>query len=280
MEGNKMTEQVARHYGKGGLLNRILAALAEAGKDIDHLTIDDLAPMDEFHSRRRLATQELAMLLAPSASDQVIDIGSGLGGPSRYLAATFGCRVSGVDLTPEFVATAAALTARVGLTDRVDFRIGSALEIPFPDASFDCAWSQNVAMNIADRPRYYAEMHRVLRPGGRLAIQDVAIGNGEPLQFPVMWADRPEISFLRTPKETKTMLETAGFHVRQWIDNTEAALAEAAAERARVAGNQAAPPILGIHVVVGPSFREKMRNAQQAMVEGRTRLINAVLTKT
>lgn len=275
-----MTEQVARHYGKGGLLNRILAALAEAGKDIDHLTIDDLAPMDEFHSRRRLATQELAMLLAPSASDQVIDIGSGLGGPSRYLAATFGCRVSGVDLTPEFVATAAALTARVGLTDRVDFRIGSALEIPFPDASFDCAWSQNVAMNIADRPRYYAEMHRVLRPGGRLAIQDVAIGNGEPLQFPVMWADRPEISFLRTPKETKTMLETAGFHVRQWIDNTEAALAEAAAERARVAGNQAAPPILGIHVVVGPSFREKMRNAQQAMVEGRTRLINAVLTKT
>jgi SAM-dependent methyltransferase len=123
-----MTEQVAQHYGKGGLLDRILAALAEAGKDIEHLTIDDLAPIDEFHSRRRLATEELATLLAPSDTDHVIDIGSGLGGPSRYLATTFGCRVSGVDLTPEFVETATALTSRVGLTDRVDFRIGSALE--------------------------------------------------------------------------------------------------------------------------------------------------------
>jgi ubiquinone/menaquinone biosynthesis C-methylase UbiE len=270
-----MTEQVAQHYGKGGLLDRILGALAKAGKDVDHLTIDDLGPVDEFHSRRRLATQELAGLLAPIATDQVIDIGSGLGGPSRYLAATFGCRVSGVDLTPEFVETATALTTRVGLTDQVDFRVGSALDLPFPDASFDCAWSQNVAMNIADRPRYYAEMHRVLRAGGRLAIQDVALGNGEALQFPVMWADRAEISFLRTPDETKSMLEAAGFRVVQWIDNTETALAEAALER----GRRAEPPVLGLHLVVGPSFREKMQNAQKAMVEGRTRLLNAILVR-
>jgi len=269
---------VATHYGTTGLLDRILGALAQSGKDLSTLTIDDLGLVDEFHSRRRRATEELARMLAPTASDHVIDVGSGIGGPSRYLAATYGCRVSGVDLTPEFVATAVGLTQRVGLTGKVDFRQGSALALPFPDESFDLAWSQNVAMNIENRPLYYAEMRRVLKPGGRLAIQDVAQGPGGPVIFPVMWADRPEISFLRTPEETRPMLEAAGLRVVQWVDNSEAALAEAAAERA-VVREASGPPVLGIHLIVGPSAREKMRNGQRNQEERRTLLINAVMER-
>jgi ubiquinone/menaquinone biosynthesis C-methylase UbiE len=273
-----MTDDVATHYGTADLLNRILTALARAGKDIDKLTIDDLGPVDEFHSRRRRATEELARMLAPASSDHIIDVGSGIGGPSRYLAKTYGCWVSGVDLTPEFVATASGLTACVGLTDRVDFRQGSALALPFPDARFDLAWSQNVAMNIEDRPRYYAEMFRVLKPGGRLAIQDVAQGPGGPVLLPAMWADRPEISFLRTPEDTQAMLKDAGFKVLQWVDNSDAALAEAEAERAQAKASGGAPA-LGIHLIVGPSAREKMRNGQRNQEERRTLLINAVLER-
>lgn len=271
--------EIAQHYGRGGLLDRLLGALAEAGKDSEHLTIEDLAPIDEFHSRRRKATEELARLLAPSGGDHVIDIGSGIGGPSRYLAHTYGCRVSGVDLTPEFVATAEALTRRVGLAERVDFRVGSALDLPFQDARFDLAWTQNVAMNIADRPRFYGELRRVLKPGGRLAIQDVTQGPGGAVHFPVMWADTPEISFLRTPEETRAMLEAAGFEVRVWQDNSEAAIAEAGAERVHTAASPGGRPILGVHLVVGESFREKMRNSQRSLAENRTRLINAVLLR-
>jgi SAM-dependent methyltransferase len=273
-----MTDDVATHYAQDALLERILEALARAGKDIRRLTIDDLMAVDEFHSRGRRATETLARMLAPRTSDHVIDIGSGIGGPSRYLAATYGCRVSGIDLTSAFVAVATDLTERVGLTGRVDFRQGSALALPFPDASFDRAWSQNVAMYIQDRSRFYAEIHRVLKPGGLLAMQDVAQGPGGEVIVPVMWASRPELSFLRTPEETRSLLKAAGFKVLEWVDASDTAMQEAAAERAQPRSTEG-PPVLGIHVIVGPSAREKMRNGQRNQEERRTLLINALLQR-
>ena len=276
-----MTEarEIDRHYGRGGLLDRLLAALRDAGKDVEHLTTDDLAPIDELHSRRRAATVELARLLAPERDARVIDVGSGLGGPARYLAHTYGCDVTGIDATAEFVAVANDLARRTGLAARVRFEHGSALELPFPDRSFDLAWTQNVAMNIADRATMYAELHRVLRPGGRLVLQDVAQGPGGDILYPVVWADTHDISFVRTPEETRAVLETAGFAVLQWEDKSDVAVAEIEAERGRLAAGGHARPALGLQLVIGDSAGEKMRNGARNSIERRTLLINALLAR-
>jgi ubiquinone/menaquinone biosynthesis C-methylase UbiE len=275
----KIADDIERHYARDGLADRLLAALAEAGKDIDRLTTADLAPLDQFHSRRLRATEELAAMLAPAPGDALIDIGSGLGGPARYLAEVCGCRVSGIDLTADFVTAASELTRRVGLADRADFRQASALDLPFPDAGFDLAWSQNVAMNIADRPRYYAEMYRVLKPGGRAGIQDVAQGPGGPPHYPLMWADTPQTSFLLTPEKTREEIAAAGFEILLWQDNTDAALVEAQAERERLKADPQPPPALGIHLIVGETFQQKVRNGGRSMSENRIRLVNAVLRR-
>ena len=198
---------VEQHYTSDDLGAAILAALRAMGKDIDHLTPDDLAPVDEFHGGQRPATIRLAELLGLAGTERVLDVGSGLGGPSRFLAWRYGVKVSGVDLTAEFVRIAEMLTQRTGLEALVDYRQGNALELPFGDADFDVVWSQNAAMNIADRDRLYREMRRVLKPGGKLALQEVAAGPGGPPHFPVQWAREPAISFLFSADETRAKLE-------------------------------------------------------------------------
>ena len=133
---------VEAHYTRPDLGEIIVAALKAAGKDLDHLTPDDLAPVDEFHGGQRPATVRLGELVGFSGNERVLDVGSGLGGPSRYIAWRYGCRVSGIDLTAEFVRVAEMLTRRTGLTARVDYRQGDALDLPFDDQSFEVVWSR------------------------------------------------------------------------------------------------------------------------------------------
>jgi SAM-dependent methyltransferase len=267
---------VESHYTRDDLGETILAALKAAGKDIDHLTPDDLAPVDEFHGGQRPATIRLAELVGFTGTERVLDVGSGLGGPSRYLAWRHGCRVSGVDLTAEFCRVAEMLTRLTELVGKVDYRQGNALDLPFDEESFDVVWSQNAAMNIADRDRLYREMRRVLKPGGRLALQEVAAGPGGPPHFPVQWAREPGISFLLTPEATRAKLEAAGFRVLTWQDTTEATLASAQA-RARHADSE--PPPLGTHLILGPDWQAMARNSARNLEENRTRLFNAVLER-
>ncbi len=266
---------VEDHYTRSSLGDTILSALREAGKDLEHLTPDDLAPVDEFHSGQRNATVRLAQLAGLSGAEDVLDVGCGIGGPSRFLAKAFGCRVTGLDLTAEFVEVANMLARRTGLAGKVTYRQGDALDLPFPDASFDLVWSQNAAMNIADRDRLYAEMRRVLRPAGRLAIQDVAAGPGREPYYPTPWASDKSISFLFAPEVTREKLERAGFRVVAWHDPTPESLEQALA-RAKALETGSLPP-LGLHILIGPNFPAVSRNMVRNLEEARIRLINAVL---
>src|SRR5581483_11191714 len=220
MAAEQSADALNRHYGRPDLLEAILAAARAAGADPASLTPDDLAPVDQFHTRGKPATVELARLAGLSAGMQVLDVGGGLGGPARTLAAEFGCSVTVLDLTEAYVLTGEQLTARTGLSELVRHRHGSALALPFPDGSFDAAWTQHSSMNIADKARMYAEIRRVLRPGGSLALHEVLAGAGGEPHCPLPWAADPSLSFLRPPDEIRSLIAAAGFREVVWRDVT------------------------------------------------------------
>ena len=250
---------VVDHYNVNSLGERILDALQRSGLELDTLTPIDLAPVDEFHMGGRAATAHVIGMMDLPVGAHVLDVGSGLGGVARYLAAECGYLATGIDLTPEFVRVAQMLTERTGLTDHVDFRAGSALDLPWPMASFDAAVTFHVAMNIADRPRLYAEVARVVRPGGVFAIYDVMKGSNEGMLFPVSWAETAETSFLATPAAMGKLLDEAGFEVTHEEDRRDFALEH---HRTRLATISAAdgPPPLGIHLLQGETAGIKSRN--------------------
>jgi ubiquinone/menaquinone biosynthesis C-methylase UbiE len=257
---------VARHYGRGGLEEAILAGLEAMGHEGESLSPAALAPVDEFHMGGREATTELAAGLALDRSDSVLDIGCGIGGTARFLAETYGCHVTGIDLTPEYVAVAESLSRRVGLAERVSFRVASAFELPFEGSTFDVATLLHVGMNIPDKARLAAEAHRVLKPYGTFAVYDVMrIGEGE-LRFPVPWSTGPETSFLETPEHYREALESAGFRIASQTDRREMAKAFFARMRARIA-EQGVPP-LGLHILMGETAPVKVANMIEFLTAG------------
>lgn len=258
--------EVAAHYGRGGLLETIEAALLKAGKDLEQLTVQDLAPLDHFHGGGQEASDAMAALLPVAPEHHLLDVGSGIGGPARYFAARFGCKVTGIDLTEEFCQIAGALTQRVGLSERVDFRHGSALELPFDDASFDGVYTQYVAMNIADRARFYGEIHRVLKPGGFLAAAELAQGPQAAPTYPLPWAATPETSFLLPPEETRRVLEAIGFAVTALHDRSAAMSDILRRQKERL--EDEGPPILSTRILLGAQAQEKQRHVAQGVQGG------------
>ena len=280
---------VERHYTRSNLENTILTALRNAGKNVDQLTVDDLAPIDEFHTRGREATANLASLLNNNLQPNfhVLDVGSGIGGPSRYLASRFGCRVTGLDLVSEYCRVADSLAKRVKLDNLLTYRQGDATHIPFEDATFDIVWTQHASMNIAYKKRFYSEMHRVLKPGGKLAIYDVfkgsssdiIYGSTSSIHFPVPWAPHPSISHLILREEARKLLkDVVGFREVAWEDKTESVIdwIRQMIRRAQTSG----PPQIGLHVLVGPQWSDLVKNLLKNLEEGRIAVAQGIFERS
>ena len=256
---------VARHYGRGDIAGRILEALKASGIDTDRLSPDDLAPVDEFHIGGRAASEQVLARLGLNQDQHVLDIGCGIGGTTRYMAHAYGCRVTGIDLTPEFIDAAVTLSKRTGLAEKVHFQVASALALPFDDASFDAAITFHVAMNITDRPTLYAEAARVVKPEALICVYDVMRGATGAVRYPAPWAETAETSHLTTPDETQALLEQAGFRIEDVEDRTAAGIAFF---RERLSPSAGGPPPLGIHLLLGPGAREMFENVLRGMEEG------------
>ncbi len=260
------------HYSAGGIEARILVAIRAAGLNPEQrLSPEALGALDHFHTGGLRASHELLGLAKIRAEDRVLDIGAGLAGPARLLASTLGCHVDCIELSPDFCAGAVLLNRLTGLDDRIKVHKGSALDLPFPDNSFDVVWMQNVGMNIADKQKLYGEICRVLKPGGRYAFQEMAAGNSTTSYFPLPWATDPADSFLVSAEEIRSALGKTGFVAEVFEDTSDAHLSSTTAAAAPN------PLTLGVYV---DNLAQKAGNARRSLQEGQIRLVRGVFRVT
>jgi SAM-dependent methyltransferase len=257
---------VSRHYASYDVLSRIRAGLAEMGHDPDRVSPDVLKPVDEFHIGGAEATSALLEKLSIRPDMEVLDIGSGIGGPARMIATRYGCHMTGVDLTPHFVETARALSAMCGMAGRVRFEVGSAVALPLGEGSFDLALLLHVGMNVPDKAALFREARRVLRDGGTFAVYEVMRTGDGDLSFPVPWAETPDLSALETPETYRNVATEAGFALQAEENRREVALDFFARLQAQAASSGPAP--LGLHNLMGPTVKEKVANMITAVRAG------------
>ncbi len=262
----KTEERVAGHYTRGKLEEAILTAAGAAGKDLAQLTAADLAAVDEFHVGGLEATQTLARGMELRPGMHLLDVGCGIGGPARYFAAEEGCRVTGIDLTEEFVKVAESLTKLVKLEGRASFRQTSAVAMPFEAGSFDGAYLFHVGMNLADKEGVFREVGRVLKKGARFTIYDVMRTREGAIRFPVPWAASEETSFVATAAQYRGALEAAGFAVER--EQSHRVFAIEFMQRVAVRMAASGPPALGLHILMGERAPLMLKNVLEGMVEG------------
>ncbi len=268
---------VAQHYRTEDLLERIYKGLEVAGKELESLQPQDLAPVDEYHIGGRKATTHAVDKLCLNKNQHVLDIGCGIGGTARYIAANIGCNVTGIDLTPEYISIAKTLTGLTGLDNEISYKAATALDMPFESKTFDAAITIHVAMNISDRAALYSEIARVMKPGATLCIYDVMKKNDENFSFPVPWAESADTSHLTSPEDMRILLTNAGFDVREVEDRTDFALDFFKQSLATL--SEGLPP-LGIHLIIGSNALKKLYNMKNNIENGCISVVQMIVDRS
>ena len=265
------------YYSPNDLYNRILEGLAELGKELSEVTLDDLQPVDEFHIRGDAATKELIKLAEFTSDMHILDVGCGIGGSTRRLSHQTGCFATGIDLSEEYIDTAERLTQLLNMQERVKFHAASALELPFDDNTFDGVWSLQMNMNVEDKLSWLKEVYRVIKPGGRAILYEVCGSINTPLYFPVPWAQDSSMSFLVTPEAFREEVTKAGFEIEVWNDKTD--LARQAFASVQEPKGEPVLPVLGVHMLVGTDIKTKAYNLHRNLDEDRVSLIEIAAVK-
>ena len=265
------------YYSPDDLYGKIIDGLGKLGKDLSKITLDDLQPVDEFHIRGDTATKELIKLAEFTEGMHILDVGCGIGGSTRRLSHETGCRVTGIDLSDEYIDTAANLTELLNMQDKVNFEACSALGLPFEDNSFDGVWSLQMNMNIEDKLAWLKETYRVLKPGGRAIFYEVCGNKNTDLHFPVPWAQDSSMSFLLPQQSFREAISSAGFDIKVWNDKTD--LAQKAFSGATKPVGEPSLPILGVYLLVGEDIQSKAYNLHLNLDEECVSLIETVAVK-
>lgn len=265
-------DSVVSHYTHDEPIDRILASLRAAGFNLDALQPHDLSGVDEFHLGGRLATTELLKSIKLTAPSRLLDVGSGIGGAARTIAAATGCIVNGIDLTPSFVAAATQLSKLVGMTEHTTFDVATALDLPFDDATFDAVTVLHVGMNIDDKEALFAELARVLVDGGNLHVYDIMRIDEGDLTWPLPWSSDPSHSFVVRPDDYVAALESAGLQPQQPVNHIELV-------RAALAATQARPSSVNLAHLMGPGWPTMFDNLRGALAAGIVAPTEIVATK-
>ena len=269
---------VSESYLHGDLLKAIQSAITKIGKTVESITIEDLAPVDEFHIGGRLATEDFLDQLDFSEQDHILDVGCGLGGASRFAANMYKSHITGIDLTQEYIETGKALCSWVKLDKQITLQQGSALSMPFQDESFDGGYMMHVGMNIEDKAQLFTEIYRVLRPGANFGVYDVMRQNDGELVYPVPWATDSSTSSLATPDKYKEALADAGFEIANERNRRDFALDFFKQLRAKTEASGGPPP-LGLHTLMQESTGEKIKNMINNITENYVAPVEVVAVK-